>query len=241
MPHAVQLYPFRTAPGLEQMARDEAMLGRAADGVAALRCYAWSSPTVSLGYFQPAAERLGSPRESLPWVRRATGGAMLVHHHELTYAFALPAGREWQPPGTPWICRAHYAVRDELRALGVETRAVLCGEEVKLGPALCFSHQTAGDLLCGGRKVAGSAQRKSRGALLQHGGILLRQSEHAPELPGLAELAGLRITTEVLAGRIAARFAADFGWDFRPTAEPDDELTEAARAKFASAEWAEKR
>ena len=242
MPHAVQHYPFLTAPGLEQMARDEAMLTRAAEsGVASLRFYAWSEPTLSLGYFQPAADRLTPPRDRLPWVRRATGGAALVHHHELTYAFALPAGREWQPRGESWICRAHHAIRDELQHFSVATRAVVCGEEVKLGPTLCFLHQTAGDLLCGGHKIAGSAQRKSKGALLQHGGVLLARSEYAPELPGLAELADLRITTEALAERLAARFAAEFGWDPRPAAEPADEIVEVAHAKFASAEWANKR
>ena len=241
MPHTVELLPFCTDSGLNQMARDEALLNRAADGVASLRFYAWIEPTLSLGYFQPAADRLTPPREALPWVRRATGGAALVHHHELTYAFALPVGRDWQPRGESWICRAHYAIREELRTLGVQSRAILCGEEVQLGPALCFLHQTAGDLLCDGHKIVGSAQRKSRGAILQHGGVLLAQSDFAWELPGLAELAAVRITTEELADRLATRFAADFDWDLRPGDESDDEQIATVRAKFASAEWAEKR
>ena len=127
------------------------------------------------------------------------------------------------------------------QTLGVATRAVVCGEEVKLGPALCFRHQTAGDLLCAGHKIAGSAQRKARGALLQHGGVLLARSEFAPELPGLAELAGVAIPIPELATRLAARFAAEFGWELTPHDESDGELIAAARAKFASSEWAEKR
>lgn len=242
MPQAVSLLPFRRASGLDQMARDEALLARAAEsGVASLRFYAWSEPTLTLGYFQPAVERLTPPRDGLPWVRRATGGAALVHHHELTYAFALPPGRDWQSPGESWICRAHYATRDELQTLGVTTRAVQCGEEAKLGPALCFLHQTPGDLTCAGHKVVGSAQRKSQGALLQHGGILLARSEFAPELPGVAELAGLAIACEELADRLAARFARDFGWEFAGGADVGDGEVVAGRAKFASAEWAAKR
>jgi lipoate-protein ligase A len=39
-------------------------------------------------------------------------------------------------------------------------------------------------------KVCGSAQRRRRGAILQHGSLLLAASPCAPELPGIRELAG---------------------------------------------------
>ena len=40
------------------MARDEALLHSASDrGVASLRFYTWAEPTLSLGYFQPSADR----------------------------------------------------------------------------------------------------------------------------------------------------------------------------------------
>ena len=64
----------------------------------------------------------------------------------------------------------------------------MCGEEKKLGPFLCFQHQTPGDLLVAGHKVVGSAQRRPHGATMQHGSILLRRSPHAPALPGIADL-----------------------------------------------------
>ena len=40
-----------------------------------------------------------------------------------------------------------------------------------------------------GFKVVGSAQRRRAGAILQHGSILLRQSERTPELRGVCDLA----------------------------------------------------
>ncbi|MEO2088804.1 MAG: hypothetical protein ABGY75_04790, partial [Gemmataceae bacterium] len=181
---SIRLLPFAAASGAGNMARDEALLLSAADrGVASLRFYTWTEPTVSLGYFQPAAERLAmegplppapspggrggeksedllSPplppgegaggRGLLPYVRRATGGAAIVHDPptEITYSFALPPGPHWQPPGESWICRMHYFVRDVLRAKwGVTAKAVVCGEEQKLGPVLCFLHHTPGDLV----------------------------------------------------------------------------------------------
>src|SRR5262245_58709107 len=94
----IRLLPFAIADGPTNMAADEAMLLRAAEeGMASLRFYGWSPATLSIGYFQPAAIRLSDPRwATLPWVRRPSGGATLVHDRELTYALALPSGLPWQ-------------------------------------------------------------------------------------------------------------------------------------------------
>ncbi len=242
----VRLLPFASLPGPEQMAADDALLAAAAEqGIAALRFYTWATPTLSLGYFQPAADRLTDPRlAALPWVRRATGGAALVHDHELTYAFALPPARTPLPAGESWVCRAHYVIRDALAALGVTTRAVVCGEEKTLGPVLCFREQTAGDLVCDGHKVAGSAQRRSKGATLQHGSVLLARSEHAPDLPGLQELAGLAVPPSELAARLALYFSLALGWDLDITDWTADDLTaraESLAARYGSPAWNEKR
>src|SRR4051812_49790187 len=100
------------------MAADEAMLEAAAAGAASLRFYAWEPATLSLGYFQPEAVRHTDARlAALPFVRRPSGGATLVHDHELTYALALPPGPPWQPPGSPaaaWLGRMHAVLATAL-------------------------------------------------------------------------------------------------------------------------------
>jgi lipoyl(octanoyl) transferase len=180
----------------------------------------------------------------LVWVRRSTGGAAIVHHHELTYALALPPGKEWTS-AEHWICRFHHVLQRVLRARGVESHAVVCGEEQKLGAVVCFLHQTPGDLLINGSKVAGSAQRKMRGALLQHGSILLQRSEYVPHLAGICDATGApQIEPEELANELKAAFATDTGWTVTPSAWTAEELarTEAIRAeKYANPEWNEKR
>jgi len=50
----------------------------------------------------------------------------------------------------------------------------------------CFAEPATDELLAGGRKVAGSAQRRAGGAVLQHGSIRL-----APDPPAAAAAAGL--------------------------------------------------
>jgi lipoate-protein ligase A len=176
----------------------------------------------------------------LPFVRRYTGGAALVHHHELTYALALPPGREWQPGNSPWLCRMHNIIATALALLGVG--GVSCpGTERKLGDVLCFLHQTPGDLLCGAAKIVGSAQRKQRGALLQHGAILLEQSPHTPALPGLRELAGfdLQRVDELMQALLDA-FAADTGWRVEPagwTASERTRVADLAESKYRRTSW----
>src|SRR5436190_15116613 len=78
--------------GPMNMAIDEALLESAAtDGVATLRLYQWSEPTLSLGYFQAAEEReRHQASTNCPLVRRASGGGAILHDRELTYSLALP-------------------------------------------------------------------------------------------------------------------------------------------------------
>jgi lipoate-protein ligase A len=242
----IRLLPFAAASGPLNMARDEALLHAADRGVASLRFYTWDEPTLSLGYFQPAADRLTDPALSqMAWVRRATGGAAIVHDppHEITYSLALPAGEDWQPRGEAWICRLHHVVRDVLNDLGVPARAVVCGEEKKLGPVLCFRHHTAGDLVVGEHKVAGSAQRKWKGALLQHGSLLFRRSPLVESVPGVFDLCGVKLTHAVREPILTA-LAAETGWTLESGDWSAEELADADRLaadKFAAAEWNEKR
>jgi lipoyl(octanoyl) transferase len=237
--------PTLTNTGAGNMALDEVLLDAAivAD-TPMLRFYGWATPTVTLGYFQPAAER--NKLAELSWVRRPTGGATLVHDsaHEFTYALALPGKHATAPDAANWICQMHYLLRDALAVLGVKARAVVCGEETKLGPTLCFQHQTPGDLLIAGSKVAGSAQRKVRGAILQHGSVALSQSPYTPELPGVLELCRKSLDAVALQSQLLEQFTKRLGWQIRPT--PWKQLwLDAARlldiGKYSTAEWNEKR
>lgn len=73
------------------MARDEALLYSLEPLPAALRFYAWDSPTISLGCFQRFDDlsRLYPRLRSLPVVRRPTGGGAILHDREITYCLVL--------------------------------------------------------------------------------------------------------------------------------------------------------
>ncbi len=211
----IRLLPWEVADGATNMAADEVLVRTAAEqGIASLRFYGWAPATLSLGYFQTAAVRHRDPRlAALPFVRRPSGGATLVHDREVTYCVALPAAAAWHAGG-PWMPRMHRIIARALGELGLAGRVELATRETaaRHGDVLCFEQFTEGDLLCGGNKVVGSAQRKHQRALMQHGSILLAQSVYTPALPGLGELTGVPLSVAAVSTAVAAQLQCDTGW-----------------------------
>jgi len=241
----IRLLPFEIAGGPTNMAADEALVRSASSGIASLRFYGWTSATLSLGYFQPAAVRQSDPLlASLPFVRRPSGGATLVHHHELTYCLAMPPGSPWQA-GETWMPRMHRIITAALDDLGLSGQVQSVDTNpVKHGDVLCFQQFTPGDLLSLGKKVVGSAQRKYHQALMQHGSILLAQSEYTPSLPGLRETCDVTLTPEYMKAAILSAFIRDTGWQVQTgdwTADERRWIDELVAEKYATSAWNEKR
>ena len=178
--------------GAWNMAVDEVLMGwSAATGGCCLRFYGWREPTLSLGYFQVYGDRdRHAPSLGCPAVRRTSGGGAIVHDRELTYSIVVPCGHPLAVRRLALYRAVHTSLIEQLWELGVT--ASLCAEAGGPTPGrqpfLCFQRRAAGDVLVGPAKVAGSAQRRSPGAVLQHGSVLVGRSPAAPELPGLNEL-----------------------------------------------------
>ena len=178
-----RLHRDGAASGPRNMALDHALAETLDTGVAVLRLYEWSEPTVSFGRNEPAEGRWGGGRGptgtpgAFRFVRRPTGGRAVLHRGELTYAAVLP-DRAFGGP------RAAYAAVNEalvegLRLLGVG--ATLAGASSALRPDAgpCFDAPAAGEVVVDGGKLVGSAQARLCGALLQHGAILIDDDQAA--------------------------------------------------------------
>jgi lipoate-protein ligase A len=173
------------------MAVDEWMLEQAVTTEnCLLRWYQWSEPTISLGYFQREAERQGEDPalRSLPHVRRLTGGGAILHHHELTYACAIPASHPLARHPRKLYDQVHRQVIETLQpgSLGLRLRGAT--DATRQGQFLCFGRADEHDVVLQEHKVLGSAQRRRKGAILQHGSLVLRRSELAPQFPGIFNL-----------------------------------------------------
>ncbi len=107
-------------------------------------------------------------------------------------------------------------------------------------PFLCFQRRAPGDVLVKGEKVAGSAQRRCRGAILQHGSVLLARSPAAPELDGLKELAARTILVEEFIQawweKLSAALAV--GWQRGSLSDAQRRrASQLVREKYACANW----
>ena len=163
------------------MAVDEVLLGKVERPL--LRFYRWDRPAVSIGYFQSwtvSHEQawLGDGEGRL--VRRWTGGGLVDHRADLTYSLFFPAEH---PLAT---CRADQSYRF-IHAWVMESLAALGGGDEGASPRLleaasptldggghCFREPVNWDVVDGGgAKLAGAAQRRSRGRRLHQGSVQL--------------------------------------------------------------------
>jgi len=236
--------------GVWNMAVDESLLESAVgSGVCTVRVYEWARPTISLGYFQPFPAADGGPDAAeavgdLPVVRRLTGGGAILHHLELTYSCCVPSGHPAvQDPRR--LCRCvHEGILACLAELGVDA-AQLRGQSKRADsqPFLCFGRGDPNDILLDGHKILGSAQRRRRGAVLQHGSLLLNRSPHAPEFPGLVDLRPDVALPADLPVRLARFIGMRLSADVEAGTLTDSELTLAHRLRderYSNRRWTEK-
>jgi lipoate-protein ligase A len=162
------------------MALDEALWQSCA--IPTLRLYEWDHPAITFGYFGRYTDVIRTgPNQDV--VRRCTGGGIVFHGTDLTYALIVPPndGVSATSPRTAYA-EVHRAIQWALRDIGIEATLVEStaqdtGHRTNPPPASptstgpCFANPVAFDLLVSGKKVAGAAQRRSRAGLLQQGSI----------------------------------------------------------------------
>jgi len=149
----------------------------------------------------------------LPWVQRKTGGGAILHDREITYSIIIPAESQAgslvsKGHSEPLYRAVHESVVEGLCQLGFQAQlsesctcklAGLAGTDGELServengsrnaePFLCFHRRTPVDVVVGEHKVLGSAQRRVKTGLLQHGSLLLEKSSAFPWLLGLTDL-----------------------------------------------------
>jgi lipoate-protein ligase A len=199
------------------MAVDEALLREVK--VPVLRIYGWDQPARSIGYFQ--AWRT-APADQ-PFVRRYTGGGLVEHGNDATYTVVLPRQHAWMKLSTPEsYSKIHEGICAALQRVGVP--AQLASECNESDSPSCFEKAVRHDVILNGRKVAGSAQRRTREGLLQQGSILLpdaaRNEEFISVLP--------QIMGEIL----------EFDWKLDEASSAEKELTaKLEKTRYETESW----
>jgi lipoate-protein ligase A len=181
-------------------------------------------------------------------VRRSSGGGAILHDRELTYSLAVPRSYSGARHADDLYRAIHGSLIEALADLGVNAALFenASGTSAKLPaePFLCFKRRSPGDVLIRNTKIAGSAQRRRRGAVLEHGSLLLAKSNFAPELMGLAELTGEPGLGAKLPAVWLKRLEHRLEVTFTEQLPPPEIVANARRIaaeKFATTAWTQKK
>jgi len=163
----------------ENMARDEYLFRLCHERPCGfVRIYSWQRPTFSTGVSQKADKALNLDfikANGCEYVRRITAGKTVLHDHEITYAVASSEDLFFKEHDLhqSYLLISRVLVQ-AVRSLGVEA-ALSKGSPAELSRSHnpCFSFPTPNEIEVKGKKMIGSAQKRDKQALLQHGSIPL--------------------------------------------------------------------
>jgi lipoate-protein ligase A len=197
-----------------------------------LRFYTWKPPAVSAGYFQtpeeiaPLIRKLGD----VPVVRRMTGGGAIYHYRECTYSICAPAGMLRLPPNVADSYRLlHAPFISVFRSMGIEAE-----DRTPVQPdrrTVCFDSVTSYDVTVHGRKLMGSAQRRTKRFFLQHGSIPLEKNPLAETATSLEQETGSPVTPEELQELLIPEISKQLGIEFALSELTDEEQDSAAETQ----------
>lgn len=241
------------------MAIDEFMIAwRDRTGRSVARVYGWDPPAITLGRYQDArcVNRDACRGTGIDVVRRITGGGAIFHDHEVTYAVAC---------GETSITRNGLSVPDSFRFLngamiafyaGLGLAAEYSGECDAGRPSsrrvpFCFAGREEYDLLIGGKKIGGNAQRRVGNTIFQHGSIPLELDRGrvracfvgdaaTGEYVSLGEALGSEIDIREASERLIESLEGTLGVRFAPEELDPEELEEIEaimRRRYLSDRW----
>ena len=204
--------------GPAQMAVDQALLELAS--VPVLRVYRWAAPAVTFGYSHSYQAVLASC-PGLPLVRRWTGGGVVPHTGDWTFALICPRDIEVAhlPPDETYRL-IHTALAEALACLGLAARLV-AASEVLPGPH-CFAAPALSDVFdSAGRKICGGAQRRTRHGFLHQGSL-----QHCPVPPDFGSTFASALAEEVT--------------NFSPPESLESRTAHLVQERYATPEWLKK-
>lgn len=230
--------PDRIGSAAENMALDFLLLQRYPQAAARFRHYGWHRPAFTFGYSQKISFVRGQlpPDESFDLCRRPTGGGIVDHREDWTYALVIPRGHRLEElPAVQSYRAVHEALAAVLRRQGVAAAAKQTCEPPGTDAAcaatgVCFGRAELYDVVeeTTGKKIAGAAQKRNKRGLLFQGSIW-------------RPAAGAMVDWDVFREDFVAALALALGSE--ATALPWPELAESEveglTEQYASAEWTE--
>ncbi|OGC23917.1 hypothetical protein A2291_05370 [candidate division WOR-1 bacterium RIFOXYB2_FULL_42_35] len=155
-----------------------------------LRIYSWQPKCITLGYAQKVDQEIDVEKaRELGWdvVKRPTGGGIVFHNEaEVTYSLVTALDNPLLPKGMiasykkiseaiAWALK-QFGIEAEVQNSKIKVKNKFQAPSSKLKTNLCFSYPAEYEIVVGGRKIVGSAQKRGKKALLQQGSIFVRET-----------------------------------------------------------------
>jgi len=177
----IEIVDTGTRSAHENMEIDAQMLGGLdPNGKMILHLYDWERPSLTYGYFIKPHQHLNIEalaKNGIDIGRRPTGGGIVFHLWDLAFSVLVPANH----PGYHENTLDNYTYINSFVKSAMQK---LLGKELNLLPDeplaqneasrhFCYAKPTKYDVMLGGKKLAGAAQRKKRNGYLHQGSISL--------------------------------------------------------------------
>jgi lipoate-protein ligase A len=236
----LHLLSDRSGSAAENMATDFMLLQRYPAPAVRLRHYGWHQPAFTFGYGQKIEfVRTQVPAdEPIELCRRPTGGGVVDHRDDWTYALVIPRGHALEEaPATQSYRLIHEALAVALgwQNVAAEVKRECEPPEKGKAPApegVCFQRAELYDVVHSrnGAKIAGAAQKRNKHGLLFQGSVA-------------RTVCGSDLDWEKCHDDFAATLARLLEVEAEPTPWPewDDEELYALTEQYASPEWLERR
>ena len=236
---SLAILPDRQANAFAQMAEDALLLDCYPEkDQLRFRHYTWEKPAFTFGYSQSYAWVESQMTEPLELCRRMTGGGLVDHRCDWTYALVIPPSHPWYAQAASQTYRQnHEALAQAFQSMGQAAIVRSCDEPDVPPPAsgmptFCFSRAEPCDVIHpeSRQKIAGAALRRNRSGLLLQGSVEKSLVPDGLDWPafGQAFIAALEARLE------APALSVD-----RPEYAADQAL--AVYEQFASSDWNQRR
>ena len=177
------------------MAMDEWIFGKIVAGnwkdKVVFRLYSWSEPAITIGYNQKADSSVdwGLIDPGIAVIRRITGGRA-IYHEPNEFTFSLATEVALFPESNRSLSQANTLISrciiEALEQIGIKAdwarfSDMDSGRRSAAFSRACFNSVTKFEILAGGVKIAGGAQRRIGGCLIHQGSIkLFGVAEYTP-------------------------------------------------------------
>lgn len=228
--------PNAFGDAVTNMAVDAALLETLPERTVVFRHYGWTEPCRTFGYSQRHGEVAAHAPSGLTLCRRMTGGGIVDHRNDWTYALIIHQTAACaRIPSTDLYASIHSALAHALARQNITTALAPCPRKCEepaaktVGPDQCFVQPVMNDVLHPeGPKIAGAAMKRTRK------GLLIQGSVDRGTLP-------LELDFELFSQSFAQLLARDLEL---PQQQPDDlrpffrsDVIEREKEKFASRQW----